>query len=101
MTTIYDKLYYYNRNPEVSDWLKAQLDTLISFGAYPNDIQTLTDDLVQQLTDYRNKHNIDNVVIGMSGGIDSALSAALFKQAGYTVTGVTMPIHQNPDDTRS
>ena len=30
----------------------------------------------------------------MSGGIDSAVTGALFKEAGWNVTGVTMPIHQ-------
>jgi nicotinamide-nucleotide amidase len=36
----------------------------------------------------------------MSGGIDSALTAALFKKAGWNVTGLTLPIHQNPEETQ-
>jgi len=55
--------------------------------------------IVQQLRDYSSKHRVHNVVIGMSGGIDSALTASLFKSAGYTVTGVTMPIHQDDAET--
>jgi NAD+ synthetase len=35
----------------------------------------------------------------MSGGIDSALTASLFKAAKYRVIGVTMPILQNPAET--
>ena len=55
--------------------------------------------IVQQLRDYSSTHRVHNVVIGMSGGIDSALTASLFKSAGYTVTGVTMPIHQDDAET--
>ena len=55
--------------------------------------------IVQQLRDYSSKHRVHKVVIGMSGGIDSALTASLFKSAGYTVTGVTMPIHQDDAET--
>ncbi len=55
--------------------------------------------IVQQLRDYSSTHKVHNVVIGMSGGIDSALTASLFKSAGYTVTGVTMPINQVEAET--
>ena len=37
--------------------------------------------------------------MGVSGGIDSALTAALFKNAGWNVTGLTLPIHQNTEET--
>jgi nicotinamide-nucleotide amidase len=36
----------------------------------------------------------------MSGGVDSALTAALFKSAGWRVIGITMPIHQVPEETQ-
>ena len=51
------------------------------------------------LKDYRVKHNIENIVVGQSGGVDSALTAALFKQAGWITHGVTMPIHQKEEET--
>jgi NAD+ synthase len=85
----------------LSTWFDSKLEQLIDQGFY-SDLNTLEDTgqkLVQGLKDYGQKYNITNVAIGMSGGVDSALTAALFKQAGWTVTGVTMPIHQNPAET--
>jgi nicotinamide-nucleotide amidase len=85
----------------LSTWFDSKLEQLIDIGIY-SDFNTLEDTgqkLVQGLKDYSNKYNINNVALGMSGGVDSALTAALFKTAGWTVTGVTMPIHQNPTET--
>lgn len=49
--------------------------------------------LVTGLGDYCRKNGFDNVVIGLSGGIDSALTATLAADAlgGANVWGVTMP----------
>lgn len=88
-----------NRNPELSSWFQDQLEQQIAFGLYHNDIATLKSRLVSGLSKYKMQYGIDEIVVGISGGIDSAVTAALFKQAGWNVTGVLMPIHQNPEET--
>ena len=67
----------------------------------PNEVElaAIKQSLVDELSAYSDKHQIEDVVVGMSGGVDSALTAALFKEAGWTVHGVTMPIHQKQEET--
>jgi nicotinamide-nucleotide amidase len=85
----------------LSAWFDTRLEHLIdqNFYADQNVLENTGQKLVQGLKNYSTKYSINNVAIGMSGGVDSALTAALFKSAGWTVTGVTMPIHQNPSET--
>jgi nicotinamide-nucleotide amidase len=85
----------------LSNWFDSQLDQLIDQGIY-SDENTVDDTgrkLVSGLISYAKKYNVYTAVLGMSGGVDSALTAALFKSAGWRVIGVTMPIHQNPEET--
>lgn len=87
-----------NRQPKLSTWFKEQLETQISYGVFHNDIQGLQNSLVTELIEYKAKYNMEHVVIGISGGIDSAVTALLFKQAGWSVTGCMLPIHQTADE---
>ena len=94
-----NKILELNRNPELSSWFLDRLEDLKNSDVYHDDIPTLGEDLVKGLSEYRTKWNVGNVFIGMSGGIDSALTAALFKNAGWNVTGLTLPIHQESSET--
>jgi len=91
----------YNRKPSLSPAFDKLLDTYIKSGKYMSveRLQVLRNDIVQNLVEYANKYKISNVCVGMSGGIDSALTASLFRDAGYHVIGVTMPINQIEDET--
>ncbi len=44
------------------------------------------------------KSNNKKVLVGMSGGIDSSVSAMLLQKAGYEVSGVFLEFHKNTDD---
>lgn len=94
-----NKILELNRNPELSSWFLDRLEDLKNSEVYHDDIPALSSDLIKGLKDYRTNWNVDNVFIGMSGGIDSAVTAALFKNAGWNVTGLTLPIHQDPTET--
>ena len=41
----------------------------------------------------------ERVLVAMSGGVDSAVAAALLHQQGYDVVGVTLRLYSEPDDT--
>jgi NAD+ synthase (glutamine-hydrolysing) len=58
-----------------------------------NDIETVRSALVLGIRDYARKNNFTKVLLGLSGGIDSALVAALAAEAvgGENVLAVTMP----------
>ena len=96
-----NQMLAYNRKPQLSPAFDKLLDTYIKSGKYMSwdKLQVLRNDIVQNLVAYANKYKISNVCIGLSGGIDSALTAALFRDAGYHVIGVTMPINQIEDET--
>ena len=89
-----NKLLRFNRHPELSSWFEYKLQDLIDDGVYHDKIENVSSKIVENLEDYRKEWDLENIFIGMSGGIDSAVTGALFKEAGWNVTGVTMPIHQ-------
>src|SRR5699024_3319767 len=53
--------------------------------------------IVNWLKAYADESRMNGFIVGISGGIDSALVSTLCAQTGFPVLGVDMPIHQAPD----
>ena len=51
--------------------------------------------IVNWLKEYAVKANVNGFVIGISGGVDSAVTSTLCAQTGLTTLCIEMPIHQN------
>jgi len=49
------------------------------------------------LKEYLNNNNLDTFIIGVSGGIDSALTSTLCASTGKRTILLSMPIHQAPN----
>ena len=53
--------------------------------------------IINWLKDYSDNSKLKTFVIGISGGIDSALTSTLCAETGINTIVVSMPIHQNKD----
>ena len=60
-----------------------------------SDYKNLENRIVKWLSDYVFENNIKALVIGVSGGIDSAVSSTLAAKTGLPTYALGMPIHQN------
>jgi NAD+ synthase len=58
---------------------------------------TLQDQITAWIKEYAHRANMKSLVVGISGGIDSAVVSALCARTGLDVVAVTMPIRQRPD----
>ena len=56
--------------------------------------QKVTQHIVKWLKNYATKSNMNGFVIGISGGIDSAVTSTLCAETGLRVMCLEMPIHQ-------
>lgn len=59
--------------------------------------QAVVDHIVIWLSDYLEQSGMQGFVVGVSGGIDSALTSTLCALTGKPVKALNMPIHQAPD----
>jgi NAD+ synthase len=57
-------------------------------------VEKVTSHIVNWLKDYATSANVNGFVIGISGGIDSAVTSTLCAKTGLDVLCVEMPIHQ-------
>lgn len=63
------------------------------------ELKEYLDYLVEFLKEYRVKAHADGFIVGLSGGIDSAVVAALVKKAAKDdCLGLIMPCYSNPND---
>ena len=60
---------------------------------------SLKNDISLWIKDYVDNNNLETLVVGISGGIDSAVTSTLCAMSGCKTVAITLPIHQNPDET--
>lgn len=60
--------------------------------------QDVINHIVKWLSDYSDKSKTSGFVIGISGGIDSALTSTLCAKTGKSVICLNMPIHQHKSE---
>lgn len=66
------------------------------------DVERETNNVIEFIRDYYKKNNLGGAIIGISGGKDSGVVAALFTKAlgGENVIGVTLPCHSKEEDKK-
>lgn len=58
------------------------------------DVEKVTHHIVNWLTKYADNAKVKGFVVGISGGIDSAVTSTFCAMTGYKTIGVKLPIHQ-------
>ena len=61
------------------------------------DYSKLKTDISDWMVDYMKSSGMNGFIVGVSGGIDSAVVSTLAAETKYNVFALGMPIHQNPE----
>ena len=61
-------------------------------------LSNLSEDISNWILNYAKNNNISCLVVGVSGGIDSAVTSTLCAKTGLRTIVVNMPIHQNDSE---
>ena len=61
------------------------------------DYNELETSIVSWITNYVNKNNLRGLVVGVSGGIDSAVVSTLCAETGLPTYVLSMPLNSNPN----
>ena len=64
-----------------------------------DDYEELKTKIVNWISDYCWKYNIKSLVVGVSGGIDSAVVSTLCAETGLPTYILTMPLHSKEENT--
>lgn len=64
------------------------------------DYKNLSEQIQNWIVNYVNENNIKTLVIGVSGGIDSAVVSTICSRTGIPTIAVGMPLNSKPENTR-
>ncbi len=77
--------------------IRVLKQTNIEDGDYITQYQDLANDITHWIKNYAESNCISTLVIGVSGGIDSAVTSTLSAKTGLPTIVLNMPIHQDPE----
>ena len=62
------------------------------------ELEKLKNFIIQWISDYASKNYIEHLIVGVSGGIDSALTSTLCAMTNIATTVVSLPINQSKNE---
>jgi NAD+ synthase len=71
-----------------------RLEQIISKGIAMSSMRELADSITAWIKNYANQHDIKTLVVGVSGGIDSAVVSTLCARTGLPTVVMTLPVRQ-------